>query len=196
VIDQKVADAAQGAEPRPTISSAARRSSRAASASASPSAAPSCANPKFSCSTSRSPISTRHCAARCGWLISELHTAAEDHDDLCHPRPGRGHDHGRQDRRAQPPATSSRSARRSTSTKRPRNLFVAGFIGSPRMNFVKVSSLARTRQDRRHPPGAFHAVARKRPMERHRNCRRALGVRYLPSRQRRRDWADQRPLRR
>ncbi len=27
--------------------------------------------------------------------------AAQDHDDLRHPRPGRGHDHGRQDRRAE-----------------------------------------------------------------------------------------------
>ena len=32
--------------------------------------------------------------------ISELHQRPEDDDDLRHPRPGRGDDHGRQDRRA------------------------------------------------------------------------------------------------
>ncbi len=32
--------------------------------------------------------------------IGELHNALEDDDDLRHPRPGRGDDHGRQDRRA------------------------------------------------------------------------------------------------
>ena len=33
--------------------------------------------------------------------IAEAAEAARHHDDLRHPRPGRGHDHGRQDRRAQ-----------------------------------------------------------------------------------------------
>ena len=33
--------------------------------------------------------------------ISELHHQLDDHDDLRHPRPGRGDDHGRQDRRAE-----------------------------------------------------------------------------------------------
>ena len=31
--------------------------------------------------------------------IKELHQRLQDHDDLCHARPDRGHDHGRQDRR-------------------------------------------------------------------------------------------------
>ena len=50
------------ARARGRCSSASRTRFRAASASASRSAAPSCATPRCSCSTSRSPISTRRCA--------------------------------------------------------------------------------------------------------------------------------------
>ncbi len=47
-------------------------------------------------------------------------SAAEDHVDLCHARPDRGDDDGRQDRRACATAWSSRSARRwSSTTARP-----------------------------------------------------------------------------
>ena len=60
----------------------------------------------------------------------------EGDDDLRHPRPGRGDDAGRQDRRAERRQRSSRSARRWSSTIRRRTEFVAGFIGSPKMNFV------------------------------------------------------------
>ena len=38
---------------------------------------------------------------------------------------------------------SSRSARRWSSTSRPNNLFVAGFIGSPKMNFVEGAAAAK-----------------------------------------------------
>ena len=43
-------------------------------------------------------------------------SVAEDDDGLCHPRPDRGDDDGRQDRRPQRRTTSSRSARRWSST--------------------------------------------------------------------------------
>ena len=48
--------------------------------------------------------------------LVELHRAAADDDRLRHPRPGRGHDHGRPHRRPAATAGSSRSAspRRST----------------------------------------------------------------------------------
>ena len=39
-------------------------------------------------------------------------------------------------------ACSSRSARRASSTTHPKNLFVAGFIGSPSMNFLPGRSTA------------------------------------------------------
>ncbi len=73
-----------------------------------------------------------------------------DHD-LCHARPDRGDDAGRQDRRAATPAISSRSARRSTSTTTRPTSFVAGFVGSPKMNFMaaRVVEARRRRGDRR-----------------------------------------------
>ena len=60
------------------------------------------------------------------------------HDGLRHPRPGRGDDAGRPHRGAERTAASSRSARRSSIYRRPANRFVAGFIGSPAMNFLQV----------------------------------------------------------
>ena len=50
--------------------------------------------------------------------IAQAARSARDDDDLRHPRPGRGDDDGRQDRRARPRHRSSRSARRSSSTTR------------------------------------------------------------------------------
>ena len=78
--------------------------------------------------------------------------AAEDDHGLCHPRPDRGDDHGRQDRG---------DARRRVEQigapldlyDRPDNLFVAGFIGSPSMNFLKA----------RHRPGRQRDVRRRLP---------------------------------
>ena len=68
--------------------------------------------------------------------------ARRDHDS-CHPRPGRGDDAGR------PASPYSRTARCSSTTRpqalyrRPANIFVAGFIGSPAMNFME-ATLARS----------------------------------------------------
>ena len=46
---------------------------------------------------------------------------------------------------------------------RPDNLFVAGFIGSPKMNFVAGDTASEAwRRDDRHPPGAHRPVARAR----------------------------------
>ena len=75
--------------------------------------------------------------------ISELHQTARQDDDLRHPRPGRGDDHGRQDRRAQRRQHRAGRLARSSSTASPKNLFVAGFIGSPKMNFVEGAEAAK-----------------------------------------------------
>ena len=71
----------------------------AASASASPWAAPSCASPTCSCSTSRCPTSTPSCACRCAPRSRRCTSALKIDDRLRHPRPDRGHDHGRPHRR-------------------------------------------------------------------------------------------------
>ena len=54
-----------------------------------------------------------------------------------HPRPDRGDVDGRQDRRAERTAASSRSARRSEIYNEPRDAFVASFVGSPAMNLIE-----------------------------------------------------------
>jgi lactose/L-arabinose transport system ATP-binding protein len=48
-----------------------------------------------SCSTSRSPTSTPSCASQMRIEITQLHQRLGTTIDLRHPRPGRGHDHGR-----------------------------------------------------------------------------------------------------
>ena len=99
--------------PRPSARRAIRASSPAASASASPWAAPSCATRRCSCSTSRCRTSTPSCAWQMRTEIKELHQRLEDHDRLRHPRPDRGHDHGRQDRGdARRPGRADRRAAR------------------------------------------------------------------------------------
>ena len=109
--------------------------------------------------------------------------AAQDDDDLRHPRPGRGDDHGRQDRGAATPATSSRSARRWSSTSRPTNLFVAGFIGSPKMNLIEGAPAAKhgakTIGVR---PEHLRRLDRPRATGRHGRRRRASRLRHLPPR--------------
>ena len=117
---------------------AARRSSRAASASASRSAARSCASRASSCSTSRCPTSTPNCGCRCAARSPRCIERLASDDGLRHARPGRGDDDGRQDRRA------ARGQVEQVGTpldlyNKPANRFVAGFIGSPQMNFVPVS---------------------------------------------------------
>ncbi len=63
------------------------------------------------------------------------HAARLDHD-LRHPRPDRGADARRPRRRHASAASSSSSRRRKEIYQRPVNRFVAGFVGSPAMNFV------------------------------------------------------------
>jgi multiple sugar transport system ATP-binding protein len=66
--------------------------------------------------------------------FAKLHEP-QDHHGLRHARPGRGHDPGRPHRRAQ--GRPHRAGRHADGTVRaPCNLFVAGFIGSPKMNFL------------------------------------------------------------
>ena len=72
---------------------------------------------------------------------------AQGDDDLRDARPDRSHDDGRAGLSSSTTAASSRSARRSPYNN-PENRFVAGFLGSPRMNFVaaKVATVSgRTR---------------------------------------------------
>jgi multiple sugar transport system ATP-binding protein len=63
--------------------------------------------------------------------------AAWGDDDLRDPRPGRGDDAGRQDRRAEGRQVMQIGAPMDLYHD-PANLFVAGFLGAPSMNFLKV----------------------------------------------------------
>ena len=117
-------------------SSAIRASSPAASASASPWAAPSCAIRRCSCSTSRCPTSTPSCASQMRTEIKELHqrlkttTVYVTHDQIeamtMADKIVVMHD-GMVEQIGAPLELYDR----------PDNLFVAGFIGSPAMNFLK-----------------------------------------------------------
>ncbi len=84
------------------------------------------------------------------------HPEDPGHDDaLRHPRPDRGDDARRPGRRDARWRRCSRSARRRSSTSRPENLFVAGFIGSPAMNFLPATDRGRQPQQRPgHDPDA------------------------------------------
>ena len=89
------------------------------------------------------PLSNLDAALRVNTRLEIAKTASQPQgdDDLCDARPGRGHDARRQDRRAQCRRRSSRSVRRwSFTTGRP-IVFVAGFIGSPQMNFIEAGKL-------------------------------------------------------
>jgi alpha-glucoside transport system ATP-binding protein len=119
---------------RAPISTACPRRSRAASASASPSAVRHL--PRSQGLPVRRAAVQPRCRAACRHpdrdrQAQRIH--ARNHDDLRHPRPGRGDD-ARRPIVVLPAVTSSRSARRWSSTRRPANLFVAQFIGSPAMN--------------------------------------------------------------
>ena len=95
--------------------------------------------------------------------IKELHQRLEHHDRLRHPRPDRGDDDGRQDRRdARRPRRADRRAR-SSSTTSPHNIFVAGFIGSPAMNFIKGKLATVDGRTVVQADGGAHAAARRRP---------------------------------
>ena len=127
-----------GRHPRPRrrCSSAIRASCRAASASASPWAARSCAIRRCSCSTSRCRTSTPSCASQMRAEIKALHqrlkttTVYVTHDQIeamtMADKIVVMHD-GIVEQIGAPLELYDR----------PSNLFVAGFIGSPAMNFVK-----------------------------------------------------------
>ena len=69
--------------------------------------------------------------------IKRLHQRLGSTNDLCHPRPDRGADAGRPDRGHEGPADpAARHARPRSTTGRP-TCFVAGFVGSPAMNFIE-----------------------------------------------------------
>ena len=69
--------------------------------------------------------------------IAALHPPPRRHHRLRHPRPGRGHDHGRPRRRAEGrPAAAGRHP--AQPLRPPENVFVAGFIGSPAMNLLEL----------------------------------------------------------
>jgi ABC-type uncharacterized transport system YnjBCD ATPase subunit len=118
--------------------------------------------PRSSSSTSRCRTSTPSSASRCGWS-SRRCTAARRHHDLRHPRPGRGHDHGRQDRGPERRPASSKWGAPMDLYHRPATEFVAGFIGAPSMNILDMGARAagspspalpsRARRARRRPPG-------------------------------------------
>ncbi len=149
----EIDDAGQRRRPHPADRAAARAasraSSRAASASASPSAAPSCATRSCSCSTSRSPTSTPNCARRCAsrspsctatlgvTMVYVTHDQIEAMtlaDRIVVLRAGLVEQIGSPTELYDHPA----------------NLFVAGFIGSPKMNFIpaKVTAVGDGRRHR------------------------------------------------
>ena len=70
--------------------------------------------------------------------IAQLQRRLGDHHRLRHPRPGRGHDHGRPRRGAARAGCCNSAPRPRELYRNPANVFVAGFIGSPAMNLFTV----------------------------------------------------------
>jgi multiple sugar transport system ATP-binding protein len=103
----------------------------------SPWAGPLCVIPRSSSSTSRSPTSTPSCACRCAWS-SSAPRAPRDHRHLRDPRPGRGHDLGSRVVVMKDGWVQQVGEPMEIYAK-PQNKFVAGFIGSPSMNFISVT---------------------------------------------------------
>ncbi len=96
---------------------------------------------RCSCSTSRCPTSTPRCGSRPG-RDQQAAPRAGDDDDLRHPRPGRGDDHGRAHRRA---------ARRPAGAVRP----AAGAVQPPGQQIRRqLHRLAADQHVRRHAGGA------------------------------------------
>ena len=125
-------------------SSASQRRCRADSASASRSAAPSSASPRCSCSTSPCRTSTPRCAMRMRFEFAALHQTLRHDHGLRHPRPGRSDDAGRPHRRhARRPDRADRHPDRAL--RAARQPFVAGFLGSPQMNFLSGEVVERRR---------------------------------------------------
>ena len=135
-IDEKVERGGEDRSSSTSTSTASRPTSPAASASGWRWAARSCATRRRSCSTSRCPTSTPSCAVQMRTEIARLQqrlgitTVYVTHDQTEAMTLG--------DRvavlRAGRPAAGRR--RRAELYDNPGNLFVAGFIGSPPMNFM------------------------------------------------------------
>jgi multiple sugar transport system ATP-binding protein len=68
--------------------------------------------------------------------IAQLHRGSRADDDLRHARPGRGDDAGRQASWCCAQGRIEQVGAPLELYHRPANLFVAGFIGSPKMNFM------------------------------------------------------------
>ncbi len=135
-IAERVAEAARILQMEALAAPQARASFPAASASASPSAAPSCATPRSSCSTSRCPTSTRNCASQMRVEIAKLH------HDLGATMIYVTHDQIEAMTLADQIVVLRAGTIEQVGTPQqlyedPDNLFVAGFIGSPRMNFLE-----------------------------------------------------------
>jgi multiple sugar transport system ATP-binding protein len=118
---------------------------------------------------------------------------AQDHDGLRHPRPGRGDDHGRQDRGAERRAGRAGGHRRSSSTASPRTVFVAGFIGSPKMNLIDGQEAAARRGHDRRQAGAHPGEPRSRDLEGHGDGGRASRFGHVHPCRRAGPRGDQRP---
>ena len=117
----------------------AQASSPAASASASPWAAPSCAIPRCSCSTSRCRISTPSCACRCAPRSRSVHQKVRTTTVYV------THDQVEAMTLADRVVVMNDGIIEQVGTPNdlyhhPRTRFVAGFIGSPAMNFLLVPS--------------------------------------------------------
>jgi hypothetical protein len=91
----------------------------------------------LSFSTSRFRIWTRSCACRCAPKSASCITVFRRDDGLRHARPGRGDDDGRPDRGDAATAYIQQIDAPITLYNNPVNKFVAGFIGSPPMNFIE-----------------------------------------------------------
>ena len=134
-IEQQVRKVAEMLQLDATARPHARSSCPAASASASRSAARSSAIPRSSCSTSRSPTSMPRCAYQMRLEIARLHA------DLGATMIYVTHDQVEAmtlaDRIVVLNARRDRAGRHADGALQPpANIFVAGFIGSPKMNFL------------------------------------------------------------
>jgi multiple sugar transport system ATP-binding protein len=143
-IDKRVAASSAMLSLEPYLKPVVRPNSPVASASASPSAAPSCANRSSSCSTSRCRTSMRRYAStrasRSPGCTTELKATMiyVTHDQV------EAMTLADQASSCSTLAASSRSAAPMELYNKPANLFVAGFIGSPKMNFIEGARLGET----------------------------------------------------
>ena len=169
-IDAEGGEARPRSSTSPTTSTAGPASSPAASASASPSAAPSCASPRSSCSTSRCRTSTPRCACNMRVEIAELHQQLET--TMIYVT----HDQVEAMTMADKIVVLNAGSIEQVGTPlelydKPGNLFVAGFIGSPKMNLIGGAQAAQTQgRDHRRPPRAYRPLPGTRRVARARSA--------------------------